>query len=623
LHREDRPYHVALAGDTARSGQPFTLEQRFVLPDSASLWVSCNVTRLVDAQARPQALLAVVTDISVRRRAEDALRNLNETLEQRVAHEVHERAKAEEALRQVQKMEAIGQLTGGVAHDFNNVLQIISSNLQLLQTQSGDSAVHAKRLHSAIAAVDRGAKLSSHLLAFARRQPLQPAVISLARLLRGMDDLIRRAVGEAVAIELETPDDLWNTLVDPSQLENVILNLAINARDAMNGAGRVLIRVRNLAPQDQPDAVLAQVHGQPCVLLEVADNGSGMPPEVVEKAFEPFFTTKPEGEGTGLGLSMAYGFVKQSGGHIAIDSEAGRGTTIRVYLPRSLDAETELAELAHGPVAGGTETILVVEDDAAVRATVVDMLGSLGYRVLKAASADEGLLVLESGAQIDLLFTDVVMPGALRGPELAERARALIPGLSVLFTSGYTQNAMQEGGKLKAGVELLSKPYRMEQLARKIRHMLANARQRDYARALPRQAAPSKQAIQQYEATHPEVEVTGSTLKVLVVEDNLDAQFLVCEMLMALGHEADGAVNAEQAQQALAANSYNILFTDINLPGMSGVDLAKHAVALQPAIKVIFASGYGADVGRHLEFPSIALPKPYDLMQLQDALDRI
>jgi PAS domain S-box-containing protein len=471
-----------VVADVAAGGQPGAFEYGYTRPDGVALELLCNLTRLIDVDGRPQALIATVGDVTERRAAEDALRTLNETLEQRVALEVAQRARAEEALYQVQKMEAIGQLTGGVAHDFNNVLQIISSNLQLMQAQAGaDPQLHA-RLRTSIAAVDRGAKLSQQLLAFARRQPLQPIVVDPARLLGSMRDLIRRAVGEAIELEFAVADGAWNTLADPSQLENVLLNLAINARDAMDGRGRLRIAAANVAADALPAGADEAGAGGQYLLLEVADNGCGMPAEVAARAFEPFFTTKPPGVGTGLGLSMAYGFVRQSHGHIVIDSAPGAGTAIRIYLPRSREAAADTVDMADGPVVGGSETILLLEDDAGVHASVLDMLLSLGYRVLRATSGAEALAILHERRDIDLLFTDVVMPGAVRSVDVAEQARNLIPGISVLFTSGYAQDAMAAGGTLAAGVELLSKPYRMEKLARKLRHMLANGRQAAQAR---------------------------------------------------------------------------------------------------------------------------------------------
>jgi signal transduction histidine kinase len=379
---------------------------------------------------------------------------------------------AQEAIQRAQKMEALGQLTGGVAHDFNNLLQVIGGNLQLLKRETAGDERAERRIDYALAAVVRGAKLASQLLAFGRRQPLEPRVVNLGRFLRGMDDMLRRALGAEIELETVVSGGLWNTLVDPGQIENAILNLAINGRDAMEGQGRLTLEAGNVALDEDYARQHAEVTPGQYVMVGVTDTGSGMTPEVMARAFDPFFSTKPEGKGTGLGLSMVYGLVKQSGGHVKIYSEVGQGTTVKLYLPRVMQNEEELPDSVAGPVTGGAETILVVEDDPEVRETAVALLADLGYRVLKANDAAAGLAVIESGVTVDLLFTDVVMPGAMRSADLARRAQELIPGLPVLFTSGYTENAIVHGGRLDPGVELLAKPYTREALARKIRQLL-------------------------------------------------------------------------------------------------------------------------------------------------------
>jgi PAS domain S-box-containing protein len=381
-------------------------------------------------------------------------------------------AQAQDQLRQAQKMEAIGHLTGGVAHDFNNLLQVISGNLQLLSKEIVGNERAERRVASAHLAVNRGAKLASQLLAFGRRQALEPKVVNIGRLVSGMDDLLRRALGEAIEIETIGTGGLWNTLVDPANLENAIVNLAINARDAMDGAGKLTIEVGNVSLDDAYAKAHSEVAPGQYVMLAVTDTGNGMTAEVAAQAFEPFFSTKPEGQGTGLGLSMVYGFVKQSHGHIKIYSEVGHGTTVKLYLPRARLKEDALNVLDQETVAGGTETILIAEDDEEVRTTAVEMLTDLGYRVYKAKDAATALNIIEKGHAIDLLFTDVVMPGALKSPELARRARERLPSIAVLFTSGYTENAIVHGGRLDDGVELLPKPYSRDALARKIRQVL-------------------------------------------------------------------------------------------------------------------------------------------------------
>ena len=425
-------------------------------------------------------------DVTDQKSAEDQLRQLNDTLEQRVAErteelrmaleqlhrEARERETVEQALRQSQKLEALGKLTGGVAHDFNNLLQVISGNLQLLTRDVAGQPRAEKRVENAMAGVMRGAKLASQLLAFGRRQPLEPKVLNLGRLVGSMDDLLRRSLGEDVEIETIIAGGLWNTLIDPGQIENAILNLAINARDAMAGGGRLTIEARNAYLDDDYCRQHDDVQPGQYVMIAVTDTGSGIPRDILDQVFEPFFSTKPEGKGTGLGLSMVHGLVKQSGGHVRIYSEVNEGTTIRLYLPRAVQDEDLITDTSAAPVRGGSETVLVVEDDDEVRDTAVALLSELGYRVLKSRDAASALSVIESGIPIDLLFTDVVMPGPLRSPELARRAKERLPQLAVLFTSGYTENAIVHHGRLDPGVELLSKPYTREALARKVRYVL-------------------------------------------------------------------------------------------------------------------------------------------------------
>jgi signal transduction histidine kinase len=404
------------------------------------------------------------------RQRDDAFLSLHKS-KQELLLRTQELAQSQAALHQAQKMEAVGQLTGGVAHDFNNVLQVINGNLELLRLLTEGNQAAQNRIAAASVGVDRGAKLAAHLLAFARRQPLQSVIVNAGDLLRGMDELLRRSIGDRTTVNTEVADDLWNTMADPSQLENVILNLAINARDAMDGSGTLTIRAVNAGPEghtgEQPDNSRGRF-----VLIEVADTGAGMPPEVLERAFEPFFTTKPAGQGTGLGLSMAYGFVKQSGGHIRLESEPGCGTSVKIFLPHIDGDAVSGDESTSGPIFGGIETILVVEDEADVRATTVELLTNLGYMTLQAEDALSALAIIESGVHVDLLFTDVVMPGPLRSAEFADKARTLLPALQVLFTSGYSEGILAHGGRVDPQVSLLRKPYSVDALSQKIRHLL-------------------------------------------------------------------------------------------------------------------------------------------------------
>ncbi|QCO06412.1 response regulator [Azospirillum argentinense] len=592
--------------------EAFRLEYRLRRVDGAYRWAIDAAAPRFDAEGGFLGYIGSVIDITERKEVEDAQRRLNDLLEQRIASAITEREQVEAQLRQAQKMDAVGKLTGGVAHDFNNLLQVISGNLQLLAKDIAGNDRAEQRLQNALSGVSRGSKLVSQLLAFGRRQPLAPRVVNLGRLVRGLDEMLRRVLGEGVEIETMITGGLWTTFADESQVENALLNLAINARDAMNGHGRLTIEAGNAFLDDPYAARHAEVEPGQYVMLAVTDTGCGIPPDVLDHVFEPFFTTKPEGQGTGLGLSMVYGFVKQSGGHVKIYSEPGQGTTVRVYLPRAHQAEDVVTVIDNGPEAGGSETVLVVEDDDDVRATVVEMMADLGYRVLKARDAQSALAIVESGVPIDLLFTDVVMPGPLRSPDLARRAKERLPGIAVLFTSGYTENAIVHGGRLDLGVELLSKPYTREALSRKVRHVLRNQQQRSMGQSGKREAT-----------ANPSAEPVTATadgrqgLRVLVVEDDALIRLVTVEMLTGLGHSVVEAGNAEEALSIAEAQPVDALLTDISLPGQSGEQLAAALRKRHPALPVVFASGADrAPPG------GVHLPKPYDDAALAEALDK-
>lgn len=336
----------------------------------------------------------------------------------------------------------------------------------------------------ALSGVERGAKLAAHLLAFARRQPLQSVVIDPGHLLREMDDMARRVLGASTLVRTEIAHGLGSTMIDPNQLNNVLLNLVINARDAMPDGGTLTIRGANI---DHGDEVPPEVPDNDYVMLEIADTGKGMPPDVLRRAFEPFFTTKPTGQGTGLGLSMAYGFVKQSGGEIVLHSEQGKGSSVRIYLPRSRSAPVASDEPSSQlPLAGGLETILVVEDEADVRSSTCGILSVLGYEVLEAGSAAEAAEIIEGGRHIDLVFTDVIMPGPVSSLQLGEIVRRHLPECQVLYTSGYAEGVLAHEGKLDSSVHLLQKPYHPDALSARIRHLLRRAK-----RAAKPQSAPA------------------------------------------------------------------------------------------------------------------------------------
>ena len=428
---------------------------------------------IIDVHGKPDGIFVQVTDVTERRRAERELQALNATLEQRVLDEVGQRLKAEDALRQAQKMEAIGQLTGGIAHDFNNMLAVVIGALNLLQRrlERGDTDV-ARYVEAATDGAKRASALTQRLLAFSRQQSLQPASLDANKLVRSMTELLGRTLGEHIQIETVQSAGLWRTFADPVQLESAILNLAVNARDAMPQGGKLTIETAN-ASLDERYASESGVPAGQYVSICVTDTGTGMSPGVMAQAFDPFFTTKEVGKGTGLGLSQVFGFVRQSGGHVKLYSEQDVGTTVRIYLPRYYGAETPDAKANSDVIRDGSksEVVLVVEDDERVRAFSTEALRELGYTVLAAANGREALEMIESGAEVDLLFTDMVMP-QMNGRELAEAAVAKLPRLKVLFTTGYAPNAAVHNGVIEPGAAQLPKPFTLDQLSAKVRATL-------------------------------------------------------------------------------------------------------------------------------------------------------
>ncbi|WP_342152046.1 CHASE3 domain-containing protein [Methylorubrum sp. SB2] len=388
------------------------------------------------------------------------------------------RTQAEGVLREAQKMQAIGQLTGGIAHDFNNLLQVILGNLEFVRSKlvDGDAKLQT-RIERAAWAAQRGATLTAQLLAFARKQPLAPAPIDLSATMPDLVPLLRRTLGEHIEVRYVESAGLWPAMADPAQLESAVLNLALNARDAMPGGGRLTIELGNKVLDDHYARDHAEVVAGDYAMLAVSDTGHGMTPEVVKRVFEPFFTTKPDGKGTGLGLAMVFGFVKQSGGHVKIYSEPGEGTTVKIYLPRAMGVVPVAGQRSVAPVElpRGDATVLVVEDEPAVREIACAILSDLGYRVLEASDGEEALRMFGANANaIDLLLTDVVLPGEVRGRTLSERILAMRPEVRVLFMSGYTENSIVHHGRLDDGVMLIGKPFKREQLAIKVAEALGH-----------------------------------------------------------------------------------------------------------------------------------------------------
>ncbi|MCW8060736.1 hybrid sensor histidine kinase/response regulator [Agrobacterium tumefaciens] len=588
IHPDDVQATLDEVGKLGKGVTTFLFENRYAHKDGSYRTISWT------AVPDDGFIHAVGRDVTEERQAAETLRQ------------------TELALLQAQKMEAIGNLTGGVAHDFNNLLQVVAGNLQLLSKDVTGNEKAERRITNALAGVNRGAKLAAQLLAFGRRQALEPRVVNIGRLVRGMDEMLRRTIGEGVEIETVISGGLWNALIDPMQIENAILNLAINARDAMEGFGKLTIEAGNAYIDDAYARMHDDVTTGQYVVLSVTDTGSGMSPEVMAKVFDPFFSTKPEGKGTGLGLSMVYGFVKQTGGHVKLYSEVGHGTTVKMYLPRSIQQEDIEVERSDLPIEGGQETILVAEDDEGVRATVIEMLQDLGYRVLKAPDAASALTILESGVAIDLLFTDVVMPGPLKSTELAKKAKERAPHIAVLFTSGYTENSIVHGGRLDPGVQLLSKPYSREQLALKIRHVLNNRHQNVLAAERFDPSMPSQKPA-------PPLTETLS-LSVLVVEDEPLIRMATVDMLEELGHSVSEAGTAEEALDMLDKNQPDIVLTDLGLPGMDGETFCHEMRRRWPTVAIIFATGMNEGPALEDRSRTALLRKPFGIDELKTAL---
>ncbi|TWE07731.1 PAS domain S-box-containing protein [Pseudomonas sp. AG1028] len=473
IHPEDRPGVRASIERAIANGGAYRAEYRVSRADGSYRWIEANGRCELAADGTPLRFPGVLMDIDERKRTELALRQLTQTLEERVSEAVLQRIQAEEQLRQAQKMEAIGQLTGGIAHDFNNLLAGILGSLELIQRKlpANDHPQLARFVDAAIASANRGASLTHRLLAFARRQSLDLRPVQVNALVCALEDLLVRTLGEQIALEIQLSYDLWPTRSDSHQLENALINLAINARDAMPEGGTLRIETRN-TQLGESEAHNYQVPPGDYLLLSVSDTGCGMPEEIIRHAFEPFFTTKPVGQGTGLGLSMVYGFVKQTGGYLHLESQVGHGTTLDLYLPRLPEAPTaQQADARRDAPRGTGERILVVEDDQVVRMLMIEVLEELGYQLIQASDAQSALGLLEQHAPLDLLLTDVGLPG-MNGRQLADAARQRQPGLKVLFATGYAEGAELRDGYLGDGMDMIAKPFSFDSLAAKLKAML-------------------------------------------------------------------------------------------------------------------------------------------------------
>ena len=463
-----------VAGES--SGKTFTLEAIYKRADGEWRWLRSISQPRFTTHGERNGFIGIAHDITTSKQAEHDLQQMNQLLEERVAEALTKQAQTEETLRQSQKMEAVGQLTGGIAHDFNNLLAGIVGSLDLMRMRvaQGRTQELERYIEGAMSSANRAASLTHRLLAFSRRQPLAPRPVDVNDLITSMEELLRRTTGPSIQIELGLAAGLWSTMCDPNQLENAILNLVINARDAMPDGGRLRIETMNthLGPRDV--AAEDEERPGPYICISVSDTGVGIEPAILDKVFDPFFTTKPLGQGTGLGLSMIYGFAKQSEGHARIHSEVGRGTSVKLYLPRRQGAEEEAPARQPEQIEReklGSATVLVVEDEEIVRSLIVEVLQDLGYRVLEAADGPAGLGILQAQEPIALLITDVGLPG-MNGRQLADAGRERRPGLKTIFITGYAESAMLNSGKLEPGMMVVTKPFAVNALEDHIRKLM-------------------------------------------------------------------------------------------------------------------------------------------------------
>ncbi|MCQ4319962.1 ATP-binding protein [Stutzerimonas stutzeri] len=476
IHPEDRDSIAQQCERCARYGDDFEMQFRVRLPEGNERWLFDKGQTFTDANGRPSYMVGACLDITQHKRTERALHRLNETLEQRVNAEVAARAKTEAALRQSQKMEAVGQLTGGLAHDFNNLLAGVIGSLELLSVRldQGRTDDLQRYIRSALTSATRATALTHRLLAFSRRQTLDPSPTDLNTLIEGMMELLQRTIGPMVRYSMQLSDQLWLTLCDTNQLENALLNLTINARDAMPDGGQLTLISENLR-LDEPLAHEIGLQSGEYVALGVRDTGVGIPQEKLGYVFDPFYTTKPLGEGTGLGLSMVYGFAKQSGGGVRIESTVGEGTSVWIYLPRHHGQSASL----HAPSSTGLptasvegRTVLVVDDEPNVRMLVTEVLQEMGLNTLEAAEGPSGLRILDSDAHLDLLISDIGLPGGMNGRQLADAAREKRPSLRVLFITGYAESSVLQRSNASYDYQVLTKPFTLSTLEDKVRSML-------------------------------------------------------------------------------------------------------------------------------------------------------
>jgi signal transduction histidine kinase/DNA-binding response OmpR family regulator len=475
VYSQDQPRMQSALQHSLDTGDDFVMEFRNVWPDGSLNWVDVRARAILAPNGRVSELAGVSSDITERKLAENQLVQLNETLEQQVEERTSQLRHNEEVLRQSQKMEAVGQLTGGIAHDFNNMLTGIIGSLELLRRRIARGRLDDLDglIDLGVTSANRAAALTHRLLAFSRRQSLDSKPVETNELVHSMGELLNRSLNESIGLDMSLDPSLWTAEADPNQLESALLNLVLNARDAMPDGGKLMIETYNRHLDRHFTNAYENLLPGDYVVLSVSDTGSGMPESVIRRAFDPFFTTKPIGQGTGLGLSMIYGFAKQSHGHVAIESTVGQGTTVRLYLPRFHGAKEETAPsmISDAVQAKPGETVLIVEDDPAVRALVSQVLSELGYAYLEVSDGTSAVPVLESDQRIDLLISDVGLPG-MNGRQVAEIGRQLRPDLKVLFITGYAEHAAVRAGFLDTGMQMITKPFAFDNLTAKVREMI-------------------------------------------------------------------------------------------------------------------------------------------------------
>ena len=612
VHPDDLRPAVESWNNAIQDVEGYETEFRIRKADGTYRWHLVRAAPLRGDDGTLTGWVGTNTDIEDRKNSEAVIAKLNSTLEERVEKRTRELDAVNAELRQSQKLESIGSLAGGIAHDFNNLLQVIMGNLQSAMRNVPEDSTVQKRLEQAEISVKRGATLASQLLSFARKQPLSPVVINMSRLVENTKEILHSAVGQGIELEALIDEGLWNTSVDPNSMENALLNLAINSRDAMSGQGKLTINAANVVLGESFVRLHPDVSAGEYIRLAVSDTGCGMSQETADRIFEPFFTTKESGRGTGLGLSMVYGFAKQSGGHMTVETQVGEGTTISIYLPRSLETEMITEPAGEHRLIGGTETILLVEDDDSVRDTTFNLLSELGYTVIQAPDAEEALAKVKEGHHIDLVFTDVVMPGAMNGHDLALQVANLRPEILVLFTSGFVQDTVFQNGRLLNGVQLISKPYTQVELANKLREVIGREGKPLAQRSDRAEREPNSNRVKSVEAT--------DGLRLLVCEDDALIRMDITDMLRDAGHHVFESSSADGALTLLKTEKIDMLITDVGLPDRTGLELAEEARELNSELPVVFATGgahahTGTDLGN-----CTVLNKPFSDTDLLSAI---